>query len=94
MQLFKFLFPLQHMKRLASQNKRGSVLLMAFRARKAFGTFKKRAPGVPRVASTGVPDTLIETNRRAHEMRATCISVESYGASLLLPQQRPRTREY
>ena len=37
------LFPLQHMKRPASQNKRVGVLWMAFRARKAFGTFQKRA---------------------------------------------------
>ena len=45
MKLFKFLFPLQHMKRPASQNKRVGVLWMAFRARKGFGTFEKRAPG-------------------------------------------------
>jgi len=33
------------MKRLALQNKRVGVLRMAFRARKVFGTFEKRAPG-------------------------------------------------
>ena len=33
------------MKRPASQNKRIGVLPMAFRARKVFGTFEKRAPG-------------------------------------------------
>ena len=32
------------MKRLASQNKRVGVLLMAFRTRKVFGTFEKLAP--------------------------------------------------
>ena len=44
LQLFKFLFPLQRMKRSASRNKRGGVLRMAFRVRKVFGTFEKRAP--------------------------------------------------
>ena len=33
------------MKRPASQNKRVGVLRMAFRARKVFGTFEKRALG-------------------------------------------------
>mgnify|MGYP000135063740 CR=1 FL=1 len=45
LQLFSFLFPLQHMKRAALPNKRVGVLRMAFRARKKFGTFEKRAPG-------------------------------------------------
>ena len=44
MQLFLFLFPLQHMKRPALHNKQVGVLRMAFRARKVFGTFVKRAP--------------------------------------------------
>ena len=44
MQLFLFLFPLQHMKRPALQNKQVGVLRMAFRARNVFGTFEKRAP--------------------------------------------------
>jgi len=44
---FKFLLPLQHTKRPASQSKRVVVLPMAFRVRKrVFGTFEKRAPGV------------------------------------------------
>ena len=43
---FNFLFPLQHMKRQALQDKRGAVSRMAFRARKVFGTFRqKRATG-------------------------------------------------
>ena len=46
LQLFLFLFPLQHMKRPALQNKQVAVLRMAFRARKVLGTFEKRAPGV------------------------------------------------
>ena len=50
MQLFKFLFPLQHMKRPASQKKQVGVLRMAFRVRKVFGTFEKRAPG-PKTSS-------------------------------------------
>ena len=33
------------MKRPALQNKQVRVLRMAFRARKVFGTFEKRAPG-------------------------------------------------
>ena len=41
---FLFLFRLQYMKRLASQNKWVRVLLMAFRTRKVFGTFEKLAP--------------------------------------------------
>ena len=45
LQLFLFLFPLRHMKRPALQNKQAGVLRMAFRARKDFGTFEKRAPG-------------------------------------------------
>ena len=46
MKLFLFLFALQNMKRPASQNKRVGVLRMAFRSRKVFGTFEKRAPGL------------------------------------------------
>ena len=38
-------FPLQHIKRPALQNKRVVVLEMAFRARNVFGTFEKRATG-------------------------------------------------
>ena len=48
LQLFLFLFPLRHLKRPALQNKQAGVLQMAFRARKAFGTFEKRAP-VPKI---------------------------------------------
>ena len=44
LQLFLFLFPLQHMKRPALQNKQVRVLRIAFRALKVFGTFEKRAP--------------------------------------------------
>ena len=40
------LFPLQHMKRPALQNKQVGVLRMAFRARKVFGSFEKRTPGL------------------------------------------------
>ena len=46
MQLFLFLFPLQHIKRPALRNKQVVVLRMAFRARKVLGTFEKRAPGL------------------------------------------------
>ena len=42
LQLFLFLFPLQHMRRPALQYKQAGVLRMAFRVRKAFGTFEKR----------------------------------------------------
>ena len=42
---FNFLFPLQHTKRPALQNKRVGVLRMAFRVRKVFGTSEKLAPG-------------------------------------------------
>ena len=42
---FLVLFSLQHMKRPALQNKQVGVLRMAFRERKVFGTFEKRAPG-------------------------------------------------
>ena len=45
LQLFLFVFPLQHMKRPALHNKQVGVLRMALRARKVFGTFEKRAPG-------------------------------------------------
>ena len=44
LQLFLFLFPLQHMKRPALQNRQVVILRMAFRARKVIGTFEKRAP--------------------------------------------------
>jgi len=44
MQLFSFLFPLQHMKRPALQNKQVVLLRMAFRARKVLGTFEKQGP--------------------------------------------------
>ena len=44
LQLFLFLFPLQHMKRPALQNNQVVILRMAFRARKVIGTLEKRAP--------------------------------------------------
>ena len=44
LQLFLIVFPLQHIKTPALQNKRVAVLEMAFRARKVLGTFEKRAP--------------------------------------------------
>ena len=43
---FLFLFPLQHVKRPALQNKQVVVLRMAFRAGKVLVTFEKRAPGL------------------------------------------------
>ena len=46
LQLFLFLFPLQHMKRPGLQNTQVVILRMAFRARKVIGTFEKRAPGL------------------------------------------------
>ena len=49
LQLFSFLFPLQHVKRPALQNKRVGVLRMAFRARKVFGSFEKRKPGLQEI---------------------------------------------
>ena len=45
LQLFLFLFPLQHMKRPALHNKQVVLYRTAFRARKVLGTFEKRAPG-------------------------------------------------
>ena len=45
LQLFLFLFPLQHMKRPALQNKQVVLLRMAFRVRKLLGTFEKQGPG-------------------------------------------------
>ena len=51
LQLFQFLFILQHMKRPVLQNKRDGVLRMAFRVRKDFGTIEKRAPGEVSMAS-------------------------------------------
>ena len=44
--LFQFLFLLQYIKRPALQNKRVGVLRMGFRARKVFGSFEKRTPGL------------------------------------------------
>ena len=58
LQLFSFLFPLQHMKKAALQNKRVGVLGMAFRAREVFGTFEERAPGLK--AGTVRPGPVIE----------------------------------
>ena len=46
LQLFKFLFPLQDMKKPALQNKLFGVLRMAFRARKVVGSFEKRTQGL------------------------------------------------
>ena len=54
LQLFTFLYPLQHMKRPASQNKRGGVLRMAFRVRKVFGTFEKGPPAGPYAILAGL----------------------------------------
>ena len=44
MQLSLLLFPLQHIKKPALQNKQVVVLRVAFRARKVLGTFEKRGP--------------------------------------------------
>ena len=44
LQLSLFLFPLQHMKRPALQNKQVVLLRMAFRVRKVLGTFEKQGP--------------------------------------------------
>ena len=44
LQLFLFLFPLQHVKSPALQDKWIAVLRMAFRTRKVFGTLEKRRP--------------------------------------------------
>ena len=52
--LFLFLFPLQHMKRQALQNKQVIVLRLAFRARKVVGTFEKRAPGPLKLCPQGL----------------------------------------
>ena len=46
-QSFFFYLPWKHVKRSAFQNKRLAVSQIAFRARKVFGTFEKRAPGAP-----------------------------------------------
>ena len=48
LQLFLFLFLLQHMKRPALQNRQVALLRMAFRARNVLGTFEKQGPGYPR----------------------------------------------
>ena len=46
------------MKRPALQNERVVVLRMAFRARKVFGTFEKRAPGLEVVNDATATDRL------------------------------------
>ena len=63
LQLFLFLFPLRHMKRPALHNKQAGVLRMAFRARKDFGTFEKRAPGLKTSAFT----------RKANPKKQLCV---------------------
>ena len=61
LKLFSFLFTLQHMKIPDLQNKRVGLLRTAFRARKVFGTFEKRAPvsfisvAANHVSGTGQP---------------------------------------
>ena len=50
--LFLFI-PLQHMKRPTLQDKQVGVLRMAFRARKVFGTFEKRAQGQRETQTSG-----------------------------------------
>ena len=57
LQLFLFLFPLRHMKRPALQNKQAGVLRMAFRARKDFGAFEKRAPELRRLSMVIPPSS-------------------------------------
>ena len=80
MQLFLFLFPLQHIKRPALQNKQAGVLRMAFRARKAFGTFGKRAPGLQR--SKRAPRNLTLFSRYLKFFRG---NVSLYYSSVFLP---------
>ena len=76
MQLFLFLFPLQLMKRPALQNKQVGVLRMAFRARKVFGTFEKRAPEVrtvrPNVLTTGPGLLLLSSHTAGGYLRLFC----------------------
>ena len=56
LQLFFFLLPCKHFKRSALRSKRLAVSQMAFRARKVFGTFEKRAPGdIMRWRATNYP---------------------------------------
>ena len=57
------------MKRLALQNKQVEALRMAFRARKVFGTFEKRAPGGARFSK--VPKTF--GLRKAIRKTTTCL---------------------
>ena len=55
-----FLFPLQHMKRSALQNKQVVILRMSFRARKVLRTFEKRAPSLRfRTTKTKTPGLII-----------------------------------
>ena len=54
LQLFLFLFHLQHMKRPALQNKQVVLLRMAFSARKVLGTFEKRTPALKPLSRAGV----------------------------------------
>ena len=65
MPLFLFLFPLQHVKRSALQNKQVVSLRMAFRARKVLGTFDKRAPDLVEVLNfCYLSGSLSRTQRR------------------------------
>ena len=56
MQVFLFLFPIQHIKRPALQNKQVVVLRMAFRARKVLGTFE-----IPSLGGRTILDININT---------------------------------
>ena len=61
LQLFLFLFPLQHMKRQALQNKQVVLLRMTFRDRKVLGTFEKQGPDLDR--SNNSTKLYFKTNR-------------------------------
>ena len=66
------------MKRPALQNKRVAVLRMAFRARKFFGTFKKRVPDLylnarARIAPTSLKQLIVFPSYRKLAINNSCI---------------------
>ena len=68
------------MKRPALQNKRVSVLGMALRARKLFGTFEKRAPGacfskVPKLFGRISGDTILFVSSKRRRLEARNFAV-------------------
>ena len=94
MHLFLLLFPLQHFKRPALQNKQVVVLRMVFRARKVLGTFEKRGPGLDPVLKNFRPVSNLAFVGKAAEKAVIEQLINHCTTHQLLPVNQSSYRKY